>query len=252
MSPFRAEPEIELPIAIGGFVAFAVPRFLQNEFVVVSCGTSCDPDAVNSLDRWVIGHRSRAWSIASDAAMGLAMVLPFAVTGLDTLISDPADGLGGWAIDALVLLETMMFVAAVNNLLSFAVRRPRPLVYDPRTSDSERLRGSAAQAFPAGHVSIAVAMATATTRLLFKRHSGGAGSIAVGIGLHLIAATAAVGRLLSGNHFLTDVLGGIALGGAVGLLIPWLHERPRAGRASVAPSVSPVAGGMAVAVTGGF
>lgn len=43
------------------------------------------------------------------------------------------------------------------------------------------------------------------------------------------------GVLLSGgNHFLTDVLAGAALGSAVGFLVPWLHTFNAKHRANVA------------------
>jgi undecaprenyl-diphosphatase len=47
--------------------------------------------------------------------------------------------------------------------------------------------------------------------------------IPLGIVSYSLAAAVGVNRILSGNHFISDVLTGAVLGSIYGYLIPWLH-----------------------------
>jgi len=60
-------------------------------------------------------------------------------------------------------------------------------------------------------------------------YGGGAGDVAACVGAYGVAATTGVLRVMSDNHYMTDVTVGAVLGTAVGLGVPYLlHYRHQA------------------------
>jgi undecaprenyl-diphosphatase len=93
----------------------------------------------------------------------------------------------------------------VNGLIKSLVRRERPTDPAPRP---HRLRQPSTSSFPSGHASAA---ACATVLL-----TDGAGPVAT-LGWSTLAALVAVSRVHVQIHHASDVVGGAAIGGAIGL-----------------------------------
>lgn len=212
------------------------------------------------------GERTRR---ASDAWWALGALVLVAVGG----VVARANGVAGWERTAfrgvndlpgafswlfvpVMLLGTLGGVAAVVVVAGSARRYPLAvcagaagfvgyLAADLAKQLTERgrpadlltgvaLRGSVPHGFgyPSGHVTVAAAMATAAAPYL-PRAGRFLAWVAVGI--------VAVGRMFAGAHFPLDVLGGLALGAAVGLFVTFVAGRPavpgpaRRGPASRAP-----------------
>ncbi len=220
-SPYEVTPEIEIPVTIGLFAGAGLPRLL--EIPPADCG-KCDPETINALDRSVIGYHSGSANMISNGAFISSMALPFAAAALDTALTDPLDGWTGYGKDVLVMAETLVVTLAVNNTLDLAVRRPRPLAYDP-VNFSEEERQAPAYSFPSGHTAVAFAMGTAYSRLYMQRHPDSPWVIPVWLGTYSLATASGVGRVFAGEHFWTDIIGGAGVGIATGLFIPWLHEK---------------------------
>ena len=49
-----------------------------------------------------------------------------------------------------------------------------------------------------------------------------------------LAVATGVQRILSGNHFITDVLAGAAIGSLTGFVVPFLHTLPKSKNLEVA------------------
>jgi len=224
-APFDVRLAVDLPL-IGAAGAVALGSELaKRELPGPACGPLCDPQSVNGLDRTVIGNRSPAGRTASDVLLGLHTALPFAIDLIDILASRSPGGLRGYGQDVLVLAEVLLINTAVNNLFKFAVRRPRPLSYDPEVDLEDRTDPDAALSFYSGHSSTAFAMATAYSYLFMLRHPGSKLIVPVWVLSESMAATIAYLRVHAGLHFYTDVLAGAVVGSALGLLIPYLHRR---------------------------
>lgn len=247
-SPFRVDLRVDLPLTAAALVAGLMPELFKGELARPSCGLSCDPASVNALDRTVIGNRSPGAQVVSDVFLGAAIALPFGADLLDVLVTRPRDGARGLGADALVLAETFALNFLVNNVVKYAVARPRPLAYDPQFEEEKRLDPDAALSFYSGHSSTAFAMATAYSYLFMKRHPRSRWVIPVWILSEGLAASTAFLRVHAGKHFYTDVLTGAAVGAAAGLLIPVLHHRALAGSAvRLAPTA--YAGGVGLSLT---
>jgi hypothetical protein len=224
-SPYEVYPEYEIPITIGLFGVSGIPRLFADEMPGAWCGLKCDPSDVNGLDRSVIGYHSDAARTFSDVVFYSSMLLPHAAGALDAGISDPEDGWTGYGKDTLVLMETMLFTLAANNILDISVRRVRPLAYDDENfSEEERLDPNATFSFPSGHTAVVFALGTAYSRLYMQRHPDSPFIIPIWIGSYSLGVGAGLGRVFAGEHFWTDVLAGMGLGIGSGLLVPWLHE----------------------------
>lgn len=225
-SPYEVIPEVEIPLSVGTFAVLGLPRLLVSEFLRVPCEPDCNPKDVNAFDRTAIGYHSQRASSVSDAAFATGIVMPHAFGALDQVISDSEDGWEGYGKDSLVLIETLVFTLAINNMVDLLVRRPRPLVYDTEHfTDAERLNADSASSFPSGHTSVPFAMATAYSRLYMMRHPDSPFVIPMWIGTHSIGVAAGLGRVFAGEHFWSDVIVGAILGSGMGLLVPWLHEQ---------------------------
>jgi membrane-associated phospholipid phosphatase len=257
-SPFEIDLALDLSLTVGAIAIFGMPRLFVEEYIEPSCGLACNPDDVNFIDRVVIGKHSETYGLISDIGVGTSLALPFILGAIDTLVSDPVDGWTGYGKDSLVLAETLSFTLSANNIINFIVQRPRPLVYDSNVDDAKRLLGDSALSFPSGHTASAFAMATAYSNIFMKRHPDSPMVIPIWIGTYSLATAVGVLRAEAGDHFYTDIIAGAILGISLGLLIPYLHERPaRAAddpktsqaRLRFTPLVTPGGGGLAATLT---
>ncbi|BFU94447.1 MAG: conserved membrane protein of unknown function [Nitrospira sp.] len=120
-------------------------------------------------------------------------------------------------------------VAALSNLIKHAIGRPRPKFIHTGAVDLSPFSGSGWDSFPSGHATSAVAIA-AVLAIRFRK----ARWIFIGTALAIAAS-----RILRGSHFLTDTVGGAALGWLVGVVAahPWRAWRSslRSALVSLAP-----------------
>ena len=153
-------------------------------------------------------------SKASDITLGLTLVTP----GVLGLIAPPSDYI------ALVssYAGTMVSAYGVRTVLKQVIHKPRPYVgqIDRPADTSEDY-----ESFPSGHSIMAFSAAAyaQTMQLLFYPDS--TTMKAVSATTWILAATTATLRVISGNHYLEDVLAGAAIGSAIGFLGPYLTYR---------------------------
>lgn len=226
-SPFALRLAVDLPVLLGSGAIAVASELAKSELPGPQCG-ACDPQQINPLDRLSLGSHSQAARTASDVLLGASVGLPFILDFFDVLGTHPRDGWRGYGKDVLILSEVFVVNASLNALVKYAVRRPRPLVYDndPEAfTAEERADPDAALSFYSGHSSVSFSMATAYSYLFMRRHPGSKLVVPVWIVSEGLAASTAALRVAAGKHFITDVLTGAAAGAAIGLLIPYLHER---------------------------
>ncbi|SLM46889.1 conserved membrane protein of unknown function [Nitrospira japonica] len=132
--------------------------------------------------------------------------------------------LAGWQT-----LAAHGIVAVLSNLLKHVVGRPRPKFIHTGAVDLSPFGGSGWDSFPSGHAMLAMAIA-AVLAIRFPKGRW----IFIGMAVAIAAS-----RILRGSHFLTDTVGGAALGWLVGVVSghPWRRWRLSlgCGLASLAP-----------------
>lgn len=224
-SPFPVSLAISLPVILGSGAVALGSELVKSELPGPSCGLSCDAGSLNALDRTVVGNNSAAAHTASEVLVGVNVALPFALDLIDVLVTKPSDGMRGFGADFLVLAEVLAVNAGLNSVVKFAVRRPRPLVYDPTQDTASRTEPDAALSFYSSHTSTSFSMATAYSYLFTLRHPGSKLIVPVWIVSEGLAAATAYLRVDAGKHFWTDVITGAIVGSGLGILIPYLHHR---------------------------
>lgn len=181
-----------------------------------ACGT-CDPLDVWAVDRPLVGVYSQSATVWSDVFLGLAFAYPLSITLFDEPNRHALN-------DGVVYLETAAIAFALTQALKVGIGRPRPLTYNPSLPLEARSSRDAGYSFPSGHASMSFALTLAgayTGSLRYPDvHPGIFYSTAT-----LLALTTASLRLPAGKHFGSDVLVGALLGAAIGLGVPYLHEK---------------------------
>lgn len=121
----------------------------------------------------------------------------------------------------LMIAESLMWTTGATYVVKASTRRARPYAY--RTS-FESLPRDASMSFFSGHTAMAFQGAVLGGILLqqTKGHSDLRNVVGfAGLGCALMTGAF---RVLSGNHFPSDVLAGALVGSLVGWVIPKLHE----------------------------
>ncbi len=171
---------------------------------------------------------------ASDVAMNIMLALPFSLM-LDKEIQE----------DALDIVFLYLETQAVNLSFSYAgpllSYRARPFVYFPEIPMDEKLKMGSEDSFFSGHTSSTAAASFFMAKVYTDYHPETKGKKWLFYSAALIPP-ALVGyfRYKGLKHFPTDVLTGIAVGAAFGILVPHFHKRMKVKNQNL--SIVPYAG----------
>ncbi len=232
-TPYELHVKTDVPVfGVAGGLAL-LPVFLNN--VKHTC-PPCLPSDVNGLDRGTATRRNDTIDKVSTGAAAAALGWPFAAIFLDAKTSKDA------ITDGLVTGQAVLVDVAINQMVKYAVHRPRPFIYGIQ-SGSELTKNDNYYSFYSQHTSIVFAAGISYARTYALRHPTSR--------RRWLVYTAAVGggsavasmRVLAGRHFPTDVMAGAAAGTGIGLLIPRLHHKGAPGLTMV-----PVPSGAAVSL----
>jgi membrane-associated phospholipid phosphatase len=208
----------------------------------------CDPADLTPFDRYAVGKESREWKAFGDVALVASLIAPVVYLGLESVALPTTDPWGDWGNDLLVIGESMALTGAMQVLMKFAFRRPRPVRYQdvevPLSTFDQEL------SFPSGHTSLVAASTTALTTTIFLRHpDSNVRYLVLGLGATLTGLTA-ISRVESGQHFPTDVILGAMIGGFAGFAVPYVHRK----KLPVVPTASfnPATGDSMLGLAGNF
>jgi membrane-associated phospholipid phosphatase len=221
---FQLYLEIDLPVLALAAV-FGSARIVKTS--PAYCAPLCDASSLNPIDRLTAGYYKPGWSSASDYGLYGTIAAAAAVLVVD---EGPVDALN----DAVVVAESALSSTGAASILTIAEGRPRPYLYGTTAPLSVRAGSDASLSFISSHTCVTAALAMSmfmTMRRLHPDTKIPAITIAIGGAATIFVAIA---RVEGGQHFITDVVGGVLVGGAFGTLIPALHGSP----VSVVPVVS--------------
>lgn len=244
---FLLYAEIDPPLLATGAV-FALARRYKSE--AASCAPACDSVQLNALDKLTAGYYSAGWSTASDY-----LLYGLGAASAAALVAD--EGVLDALNDGVVIGEATLSATAVASIMTLAAGRPRPFLYgDPKAPDGYkappgiRSGPDASLSFLSSHTAEAFAMVTSlyvAEHRLHPRSSYPKYLLGIGLG---VASTIGVARVMSGYHFITDVIGGAVVGSSVGVLVASVHSSP----VHVVPVIDHRPGGSAagLALSGDF
>lgn len=207
---------------------------------------SLDANDINRFDRSATeqdaDYMYRAWDI-SDVGMRGSFILP-------VLLLLDKETRQDWAPLLLLYLETE---AIAGNLWSWGaamhIDRIRPLVYNPDVSYEDKTFVRNKNSFYSGHTSTSAAASFFVAKVYCDYHPELGNKKFIFYGLALIPpAFTGFYRYKGMKHFPTDVLTGMAIGAATGILVPHLHKH----RKNKNLTLLPVAGrytGLAMSLT---
>jgi len=213
---FQLYTQIDLPI-LGIGLVFASARLVHAQ--PAYCAPLCDPSGLNALDRTTAGYWSPSWTTASN--YGLAAI---AIGAGALLVID--EGLLPALNDSVVIAESALSGIALTSMMTLAAGRPRPFVYGEKAPLSARNSGDAGLSYLSSHAVASFAIVTSTFVAMRRLHPGSKAAwmvLGVGGSLALFVASA---RVMGGQHFITDSLGGAIVGSSVGILVASLHDSP--------------------------
>lgn len=175
-------------------------------------------DDINFMDRWLEGNYSEDAITHSYIPFGVAFAAP-ALLLFDDKINDDAALVMG------LYLESLSTTAALYTITAGLVNRSRPYVYNEgEIVLGKRLKNNGQRSFYSGHVAATASASFLTAKVFNDYHPDSPALPYVWAGAAILPASVGYFRIKAGQHFLTDVLLGYALGAGAGILIPELHK----------------------------
>ena len=192
------------------------------------------------MDRRARGLRWRRKSLADTLSDLTLLATPLTGAATSWAAAGHDGGTSQLGSDALVVAETGVLAADLNQLAKFLAVRERPDAHALMLTDPSAARASADDdlSFFSGHTTEAVSLAVAAGTVS-SLHGYRLAPLVWSTALPLAAFTGYL-RIAADRHYLTDVLAGAVLGAAVGFLVPYaLHGAdspgPHAGASTVQP-----------------
>lgn len=203
--------EIGLLAAGGGLYASS---FYFKSIKASPEASQIDPNSIPFFDRLYVTSHSTSLGYVADGLVGVTALFPAVVL--------PGMSKAEMFDTGVMYVETLGLAVGTSEALKSIFFRYRPYAYAAPASDFSN--PDIAMSFPSNHSTLAFASAVFAGYLFDETHPDSPYRWAVWTaGLGLAAVTASV-RVISGAHFISDVVAGAALGSACGFFVPWLHR----------------------------
>lgn len=216
-SPFNLDITLDTILLSSGLSLSASVILLDDIFKINQVdynGETFSRNRVNSFDRIFMHPYSKTMDLVGTAICGASLLFP--LVNLATANSQ-------WIKIGTMYAETLLFAFGIKDLIKICENRARPYMYFDGYPQDEVDGGDWNNSFPSGHTTMAFAGASFAA-FVFSQYFDGVPRLAVICGSSVLAAGTALCRIMSGNHFLSDVIVGAVIGSASGILIPLLHR----------------------------
>ena len=219
LSPGRDAPLLTVGAAVSG-VGLYMSMTLESPTDAEL--TALDRDDVPRFDRPAIGHNSDPARTVSNVGLISLLTIPSLL-----LLPELLDLRARWRNGVTLItmyVETLMLTWGITMITKVLVGRARPIAYDDRIPEEERLEENFT-AFFSGHTSLSFCGATFATTVFFDLFPDTPWRFVVlGLGLAWAATTGTM-RYLGGKHFPSDILVGAIVGSTFGFGVPLAHRR---------------------------
>lgn len=191
---------------------FLILLIILSVFAIGHLGADPMPlPAVNGFDSMLMFPYSEPLSITSDVTQYISFFTPAAFA----FVAPPSE----WLEISLLYGTSALLSFGTRTLMKKSIERIRPYMYEPNPpADMDDYNES----FPSGHSIMAFTGAAFTNALFALRYPDSPYRMPVTIAAWTFASATAALRVASGNHFVTDVLAGAAIGSFFGFAVPYL------------------------------
>ncbi|MFC2098831.1 phosphatase PAP2 family protein [Bacteroidota bacterium] len=221
---YKVNPWIDGAITIGAFgmntlgLAITDKKSTLDSMEIISL----DANNINAFDRSATKQDAskmyQAWD-RSDIGMRGSFILPFFLL-LDKEIR------GDWAPVIMLYLQAEGITGTIWSWgAAMHIDRIRPLVYNPDVAYNEKTFKRNKSSFFSGHTSSSAAASFFTAKVYCDYHPELGNKKFIFYGLAVIPpAFTGFYRYKGMKHFPTDVITGMIVGGATGILVPHFHK----------------------------
>jgi len=226
-SPFGLNPWLDASLLTVGIGATTGAYFYENylEKNASPATFSFDLSDVNALDaKFARPYNDTIHKIGTMSVGVNLMLLPAAVFGTEMAFGNlPLQDLG-----TIVTMYSEAFFLAygIKDSLKVLVRRTRPYMYFPEAELPLKISDGSIDwslSFPSGHTTNAFLGATFLSYVFCSYYPESKFKIPVIATSYAFAVGTGILRVLSGNHFVTDVCAGAVIGTVCGFAVPFLH-----------------------------
>lgn len=200
----------EIAISLPGAVLFACGHFLTD-------GQGPEREALGWFDDgWTCPYDESLDTIGTLASVTAVAALPLLLDAFTP---------GDVSVIAVMYAESTLWTLGLKDVLKAAFGRPRPYLSRSGTPESLLADDDRFYSFPSGHTAYAFMTASFVSYIYCRGDSSRTGKTLLSAGAFALAGATATLRVIAGVHYPSDVLAGALIGTAVGLIVPWLHEK---------------------------
>lgn len=237
-SVYKIKPWIDIPatLILDGLSLNGMRIIYGRDTIPVSELQSLNMNDINSFDRPIADNYSLKAKKISDLFFYGSMPLPL------FLLLDPAIRKDGLKI-GLLYLQAMGVTGTIYTTSAMIANRYRPYAYNPNVSMQSRQRGGARNSFYAGHPSVVATATFFMAKVYSDYHPDMKNKWILYTTAGVLSATTGYLRLKAGQHFTTDVIVGVIMGAATGILVPHFHKNKTFQRLTLVPKYQNGQGG---------
>lgn len=213
-APFKLSWLKESLITVSG-IALLIPGALIKTGEENYTAGVLDKTKINPFDRWAARPYSRPLDTTGSVLVGASVLTPAILLATDK---------SQWFNIGVMYFESSLIAFSTADLLKEVIQRKRPYMYFSGYPEEEVKAGDYCRSFPSRHTAMAFNGAVFTSYVFSTYFPESKFKIPVIAGSFTLAGATGVARVLSGNHFLSDVLAGAAIGSASGFLVPFFHR----------------------------
>lgn len=158
-----------------------------------------------------------------------------------------------WLSDGLMYAATGVVAYGARTVAKKMISRTRPCMYYDSYPAEMTEDNDWNESCPSGHTTMCFASAAFISYMFNTRYPDSKWKLPAVLSAYGIATVTGAMRVASGNHFVTDVLAGAALGTLTGYAVPWTYDHiktsiavKKTGNASLTPLLSPFSIGFLV------
>jgi membrane-associated phospholipid phosphatase len=214
-SVFTIDAAKDAVLGMAALGVFVSPFFVETKPENVPI--NLDENDINAFDRSLMFPYNKTLDKISDLGVYALLTLP--IISMAGNMKDKK----AWLTYGVMYAEAFALTFGTKDLLKNAIIRYRPYMYNGGIPDG--LMNDYYNSFPSGSTALAFLSAGFLSATFSAEYPDSKWKIPIIAGAYTLAAGAASARILSGSHFLTDVLAGAAIGSLYGWVVPLLHKK---------------------------